>query len=94
MLYLASRHPHIDRRRAWRVISFPSVDASSGNACADGDEAESHTYVSESGFDKISLQTVLAATLVITNYLLKALEVPKEILQFPDHEHSQTPSIR
>ena len=35
-----------------------------------------------------------AATIVITDCLLKLLEVPKEVLQFLDHEHSQTLSIR
>ena len=35
-----------------------------------------------------------AATIVITDCPLKLLEVPKEVLQFLDHEHSQTLSIR
>ena len=35
-----------------------------------------------------------AATIVITDCLLKLLEVPIEILQFLDYEHSQTLSIR
>jgi hypothetical protein len=31
-----------------------------------------------------------AGRIVITDCLLKLLEVPKEVLQFLDHEHSQT----
>jgi hypothetical protein len=67
VLCLAPRGPHAERhradhqqdtdeRRARRVIGFPNVDASGGNAYADGDEAESHEYVCDRGFHKVSFQ--------------------------------------
>ena len=35
-----------------------------------------------------------AEEIVVTDYLLKLLEVPTEILLFPDHGHSQSLWIR
>jgi hypothetical protein len=51
-----------DQRCARSVIGFPNVDASGGNAYADDDEAESHEYVCERGFHKVSLLDVERAT--------------------------------
>ena len=42
----------------------------------------------------ISCRLCWAARIVITDCLLKLLEVPKEVLQFLDRGHSQTLSIR